>query len=166
MGYVDTQISNLNSLFDSKGSVVAASTGNVTVSNPGTATFDGVVLSNGDRLLLKNQTAPAENGIYVFNGSAAALTRASDMDAWAEVPGAFVASSKVRPMPTRSGFAPQMAAAHLGTTAITWQQIPTSAGLTNSNFVDKEIPTGSINGANTTFTLANTPVSGSEHVLS
>lgn len=31
-------------------------------------------------------------------------------------------------------------------------------------FVDKETPTGSINGSNTAFTLANTPVSGSEHV--
>jgi hypothetical protein len=31
-------------------------------------------------------------------------------------------------------------------------------------FVDKEIPTGAINGANTTYTLANTPIAGSEHV--
>lgn len=52
----------------------------------------------------------------------------------------------------------------LGTTAITWQQIPTTAGLSNSNFVDKETPSGSVNGSNVTFTLANTPVSGSEHV--
>lgn len=36
--------------------------------------------------------------------------------------------------------------------------------LAPSNFVDKETPTGSINGSNTTFTLANTPTSGSEHV--
>jgi hypothetical protein len=31
-------------------------------------------------------------------------------------------------------------------------------------FVDKEVPTGSINSSNVTFTLSNTPVSGSEHV--
>lgn len=34
----------------------------------------------------------------------------------------------------------------------------------NARFKDKEIPTGLINGSNVTFTLANTPVSGSEHV--
>ena len=30
--------------------------------------------------------------------------------------------------------------------------------------VDNEIPSGTINGSNVTFTLANTPISGSEHV--
>lgn len=35
---------------------------------------------------------------------------------------------------------------------------------TNSNFVDKEAPTGTINGTNPTFTIANTPTAGSEHV--
>lgn len=34
-------------------------------------------------------------------------------------------------------------------------------GLANSNFVVGETPSGTINGTNTTFTLANTPVSGS-----
>lgn len=34
----------------------------------------------------------------------------------------------------------------------------------NSRFIDKQIPTGLINGTNTIFTLTNTPVSGSEHV--
>src|SRR5688500_14299535 len=61
-----------------KDSVVAASTANVTVANPGTAVFDGVTLTSGDRLLLKDQTAPEENGIYIFNGSGTALTRALD----------------------------------------------------------------------------------------
>lgn len=33
-----------------------------------------------------------------------------------------------------------------------------------SGFVDRETPSGSVNGSNTAFTLANTPVAGSEHV--
>lgn len=68
----------------------ARATANVTISNPGTAVFDGVTLANGERLLLGNQTATEGNGVYIFNGSGVALTRASDMDAWAEVPGAVV----------------------------------------------------------------------------
>lgn len=56
-----------------------ASTGSVTVASPG-ASIDGVTLSNGDRVLLKNQSSGAENGIYVFNGAASPLTRATDAD--------------------------------------------------------------------------------------
>lgn len=41
--------------------------------------------------------------------------------------------------------------------------IDTSTYLTGSS-VDKEVPSGSIDGANTAFSLANTPVAGSEHV--
>lgn len=33
-----------------------------------------------------------------------------------------------------------------------------------AGFVDRETPSGTINGSNATFTLANTPLSGSEHV--
>jgi len=40
-------------------------------------TIDGVVLATGDRILLKNQSAQTENGIYTVNASGAP-TRASD----------------------------------------------------------------------------------------
>lgn len=69
----------------SKAAVDAAMTTNVTVSNPGTASFDGQTLANGERLLLTGQTTGSENGIYVFNGSGSALTRADDADAFAEL---------------------------------------------------------------------------------
>ncbi|MFF2551806.1 hypothetical protein ACFVUS_12450 [Nocardia sp. NPDC058058] len=57
--------------------VRVASTANVTVSGPGTS-IDGVTLNTSDRVLLKNQTTASENGVYVFNGSGSALTRAVD----------------------------------------------------------------------------------------
>ena len=69
---------------DFKDSVRVASTANVTVSGPGAA-IDGITLSSGDRVLLKNQSTASQNGIYVFNGAASALTRATDADADAEV---------------------------------------------------------------------------------
>lgn len=158
--YVDNQIASLNSLFDSKGSVKASSTANVTVSNPGTSSFDGITLSANDRLLLKNQTAPAENGIYVFNGSSSALTRVADMDAWAEIPGALVAVEQGTSNADTLWLCTADAGGTLGTTAVTWFQIPL-AGLTSSNFVDDETPSGTVNGANVTFTIANTPIAGS-----
>lgn len=54
-----------------------ASVGNVNLATPG-ATIDAIALANGDRLLLKNQTAPAENGIYIWTGAAITLVRAVD----------------------------------------------------------------------------------------
>jgi len=81
--YVDTQVAGLVSGQTLKGAVRVASTANVTVSAPGT-TVDGVTMSNGDIVLLTGQTTGTENGPYVFNGSAAAMTRATNWDLSAE----------------------------------------------------------------------------------
>ncbi|MEU6582737.1 hypothetical protein [Nocardia sp. NPDC046763] len=55
---------------------VATST-NTTLSSPGTS-IDGVTLANGDRVLLFGQSTQSQNGLWVFNGSAAAMTRPTD----------------------------------------------------------------------------------------
>ena len=78
--YCDTVATGL----DVKDSVRVASTGNVVIASPGTA-IDGVTLAAGDRVLLKNQTAAPENGIYVFNAENTPMTRAPDADQNAEV---------------------------------------------------------------------------------
>lgn len=54
---------------------------------------DGITLTTGDRILIKDQAAPAENGIYVVNASGAP-TRATDFDSVTpidEINGAWVA---------------------------------------------------------------------------
>jgi phage-related tail fiber protein len=53
---------------------LAATTANITLS--GTQTIDGVAVIAGDRVLVKNQSAPANNGIYVV--SASTWSRAAD----------------------------------------------------------------------------------------
>jgi phage-related tail fiber protein len=86
--YVDAVKTGL----DFKDSVKAATTANITLS--GTQTIDGVALTAGDRVLVKNQTTASANGIYVV--AASAWTRAADFDSDGgesnvEVsPGAFV----------------------------------------------------------------------------
>lgn len=66
--------------------VRAASTAAVTIASPG-ATLDGVTLSTGDRILLKNQVAAATNGLYLWTGAATPLARTDDAflttDFWA-----------------------------------------------------------------------------------
>jgi hypothetical protein len=65
-------------------SVQAATTASVNLSSP-SASVDGVALTDGMRVLVKNQTDDAENGIYVYNSSSAALVRASDYDTANEI---------------------------------------------------------------------------------
>ena len=76
--YVDAARSGL----DVKASVRAASTANITLAN--TQTMDGISLAVGDRVLVKDQNANEDNGIYVVV-SGASWTRATDADADAEV---------------------------------------------------------------------------------
>lgn len=52
-------------------------------------TIDGVALVTGDRILIKDQTAQTENGIYTVNASGAP-TRATDADSPAELESATV----------------------------------------------------------------------------
>lgn len=162
--YVDAAIAALTKMFDSKGSARVRAAGNVNIANPGTAIFDSVTLSTGDRLFLGDQTSPAENGLYVFNGASSALTRTEDMDEWQELPGALFAVEEGSAANKGLYLCTSAQGGTLGTTAITFLQLPSAAGLLNSNFVSKEVPSGAINGVNATFTLANVPVSGSEEV--
>jgi hypothetical protein len=71
---------------DTKASVRVATTGNISLNGGGTV--DGITLVNGDRILVKDQSSPEENGIYIVG--AGAWSRAEDMDAWSEVPSAYV----------------------------------------------------------------------------
>lgn len=67
--------------------VRAAFTANVSLTAPG-ASADGVSLVNGDRVLLPVQTTGSQNGIYVWNGAATTLVRATDADSAVELQGA------------------------------------------------------------------------------
>lgn len=69
-----------------KNVVRLATTANITLS--GTQTIDGVAGSADDRILVKNQTAPEENGLYLMK--AGAWVRTTDADSWAELVGAIV----------------------------------------------------------------------------
>jgi hypothetical protein len=57
------------------------------ISLTGLQTIDGYTTLAGDRVLVKNQTTTSQNGIYI--ASATAWTRATDLDVWSEVPGAY-----------------------------------------------------------------------------
>lgn len=84
--YVDVTVQSAAAGIDSKASVRAVATSNLTLS--GTQTIDGVALAAGDRVLLTAQTASAQNGVYVV--ASGAWARAGDADQSGEInPGAF-----------------------------------------------------------------------------
>lgn len=77
-GYVDGVATGL----DVKQSVRAATTADITLANE--QTIDGVDVVDGDRVLVKDQTAAEDNGIYVVVDGGS-WTRATDADTSSEV---------------------------------------------------------------------------------
>lgn len=80
-GYVDALAQGI----DAKASVIVATTANITLS--GTQTIDGIAVIVGNRVLVKDQTAQANNGIYLCDAST--WTRTTDADTYAELVAAF-----------------------------------------------------------------------------
>jgi hypothetical protein len=112
--YVDTVAQGL----DTKASVVAGTTANISLT--GAQTIDGVSVVATDRVLVKNQTLSENNGIYVAAGGA--WTRATDMNTWAQVPGAYVFVETGTTLADTGWVCTSDAGGTLGTTAITWAQ--------------------------------------------
>lgn len=77
------QLNAVQAGLDIKASVRAATTANITLSAP--QTIDGVSVIAGDRVLVKDQSTGANNGIYIV--AVGAWTRASDADTSSEVTG-------------------------------------------------------------------------------
>lgn len=73
----------------SKDNARVATQANINLASPG-ATVDGVTMAVSDRVLVKAQTAAAENGIYIWNGAAVAMTRALDANTFEELESAVV----------------------------------------------------------------------------
>lgn len=85
--YVDDNIAGLS--WKDEVRVATTANGTLATAYEDGDTVDGVTLATGDRILLKDQTTGADNGIYVVNASGAP-TRSTDADSGAEMKGAAV----------------------------------------------------------------------------
>lgn len=103
---------------------VAAQT-NLNLSSPG-ASIDGVTMTTGERVLVKAQTVGAENGIYIWNGAAIAMTRSLDCNTAAELEQAVTTVEEG----TSAGTSWRQAVVNfvLDTDAVTWMQFGTTVG--------------------------------------
>ena len=132
--YVDAARSGL----DVKESVRVASTANIVLATAleNGDVVDGVTLSTGDRVLVKNQSTASENGIYVVQASGAAV-RATDADSNTEVTSGMFTFVSEGTVNADSGFVLSTNdTITLGTTSLTFVQfsgagqITAGAGLT------------------------------------
>lgn len=86
------RLADLNSAVEGlswKDSARVATQSNINLSSPG-ATIDGVTMAVNDRVLVRAQSTASQNGLYVWNGAAVAMTRASDANTAAELEQAVV----------------------------------------------------------------------------
>ena len=154
---------------DAKNSVRAATTTNGTLATAfeNGDTIDGIVLATSDRILIKNQSAPAENGIYVVAASGAP-TRATDFDEWTEIVGAFVSVEAGTVNAGTQWLCNVVAGGTLGTTAINFVVPQNYVNLTTNQTVagNKHFATGStIGGVEISKDTVNPAVNGSIQFL-
>jgi hypothetical protein len=156
--YVDGVAQGLNI----KQAVVATTTGNITLSGLSTQAGGDWAsgLSAGDRILVKNQTAPENNGIYVADAST--WSRSSDANTWNELISAFTFVQTGATEADTGWVCTIDAGGTLGTTPITWTQFSgagtyeAGTGLTLSgntfNITNTAVTAGSYGSASETLT--------------
>ena len=87
----------------------------------GLSAIDGHTLTNGDRILVKNQATQAHNGMYVRT-SATVLTRASDFDTAAEIGGGDFTFVENGSTYGNTGWVQTFEVLTVGTDTVIWQQ--------------------------------------------
>ena len=122
---------------DVKDSVKVATTANITIStalNSGDS-IDGVTLADNDRVLVKDQSTPSQNGIYIVGSSPA---RSSDLAAGADAAGmfTFVEQGTVN---ADNGFVctSNKGSAVVGTNSLTFAQFSGAGQVTAGDGLDK-----------------------------
>lgn len=127
--YVDSAVAG----FDWKNSVKACTTANITLS--GTQTIDGQAVVAGDRVLVKDQTTPSQNGIYIV--SASAWSRSTDTDAWNEIVSAAVFIEQGTVNGDTAWVCTSDQGGTIGTTAIVFSQFTGAALIIAGNGLSK-----------------------------
>jgi hypothetical protein len=141
--YVDAARSGL----DVKSSVRAATTGNITLSN--TQTVDGVALSVGNRVLVKDQSTGSQNGIYVVASGAWARSTDADNNPGGEVTSGMFTFVEEGTINASTGFVLTTAdPITLGTTALTFTLFSSSGTLIAGEGLSKSGNTLQVNVAN------------------
>ena len=128
--------------------------------NGALAAVDGVTLTATQRVLIKDQVAELQNGIYIVttvgDGSTAfVLTRAGDMDGSpaSEIPGAFTFIEEGSTYADTGWVCTTNAPVTMGSTAITWSQFSGAGQITAGDGLSKNGDTLSVNVDDSTIEI-------------
>jgi len=145
-GYVDALAQGI----DAKASVIAATTANITLS--GAQTIDGISIVAGNRVLVKDQTLPANNGIYLC--ATGSWTRTTDADTYAELVAAFTFVEQGTQ--ANNGYISTITAGGtLGTTPITFAQFSGAGQITAGDGLTKTGNTLNVGTASSSRIVVN-----------
>jgi hypothetical protein len=152
--YVDALVAASAAGLDFKDAVRAATTANITLS--GAQTIDGVSVIAGDRVLVKDQSSGAENGIYV--AASGAWARSDDANVSAEVTaGLFVMVNEGTVGADTGWILTTNAPITLGSTALTFTKFKPA-------LADDEVTTAKILNAAVTYAKMQ-DISATQRVL-
>jgi hypothetical protein len=136
-------------------SVAAATEGPVNLATGGLLQIDGVQLVAGNRVLVKDQEAPVENGIYVV--AAGAWTRAEDYDSANEIQSGDFVFVSAGTSYFSTGWVQINPVSTLGTDPIVWDQFSGAGTYLAGNGLELN---GSVFEIDTDITATNDFVSG------
>lgn len=146
-GYVDALAQGI----DAKASCVVATTANITLS--GTQTIDGIAVSVGDRVLVKDQSTASQNGIYLCASST--WTRTTDANTWDELVAAFTFIEKGTTQANNGYISTITAGGTLGTTAVTFAQFSGAGQITAGDGLTKTGNTLNVGTASSSRIVVN-----------
>ena len=124
--------------------VLCATTANISLT--GVQTLDGISAVAGSRVLVKNQTAAAENGIYI--SSASAWARSTDTNDWTELLSAIVFVESGSTLAGSAWYCTAQPGGTIGTTAVNWSNFSVASvytagtGLTLASYQFSITPVG------------------------
>jgi hypothetical protein len=118
--YVDSLVEGLAW----KDAARVATQSNLNLASPG-ATIDGITMASPDRVLVRAQSTASENGIYVWNGAAVAMTRALDANTFPELEQAVVTVEEGSSAATT--YRQDQINGTIGSSSISWVSFGTSA---------------------------------------
>ena len=118
-------------------------------------TIDGVTLSNGMRILVKNEVASANNGIYVRTSSTV-LTRAADFNTAAEIAGGDFTFVTAGTLYNSTGWVQIDDVTTVGTTSVDWLQFSGAGTYTAGTGLTLTGNSFSVNASQTQITSVGT----------
>lgn len=159
--YIDNALTGLTW----KNAVKCSTTANHSLS--GTSNVDGVTVPAGTRVLVRFQTAPAENGIYIT--ASGAWTRATDADSASELTETTVLVT-AGTLYKNTQWTQNGTITTVGTDAVNFVQVAGAGTYTNGTGIDLTANVFSINSSVATLTgsqtLTNKSISGATNTLS